>query len=125
MDAVTAAADGRSVTVSTWANGPLTSQLVGLHGWQRASSSIAPGGTAYDGWALVPELVSEANSGLYVALASLTADDPASEGVSAEEMAASVSVDVGGARVRIGWPDGRPDTELDLDDIATRGPESK
>lgn len=119
VDAVNAWAEGTNATVSgpgEGAEGGLASQLTGLHGWDTASTSIAPGGTAYGPWAVVPELKGTARDReLYVAVASLSAD-PDSDAAPV----GAVRVDVDGARVRITWPSDTPDTEIDLDALARK-----
>lgn len=86
-------------------NGPeVTSQLLGLHGWQTQRAVRAPQGTAYGPWALVPELtgtVGEAGAGtVFVALASLTGEpDPA-------PLAGQATAEVNGLAVTVCWADG-------------------
>jgi hypothetical protein len=89
----------------------LTSRLVGVRGWEKASIAIAPFGTAYGAWAELPELWTAASDDLLVSVASLTAE-PLASGL--EE---AVSVDVSGTAVRIEWGDGSL-TEVDLDALS-------
>ncbi|WP_078900700.1 DUF2264 domain-containing protein [Streptomyces sp. SBT349] len=113
-EALTAHASGASATVTTAGSatgeGPLTSRLTGLHGWVGAAAAIAPGGTAYGAWSVVPELHGEADErggGLYVAYAALASSAPGDEGP-------VPAVEVDGARVRVAWTGDRPDTVIDL-----------
>jgi hypothetical protein len=86
-------------------NGPdVTSQLLGLYGWQTQSAVRAPQGTAYGPWALVPELtgtVGEPGAGtVFVALASLTGEpDPS-------PLAGLATAEANGRAVTIRWADG-------------------
>jgi len=86
-------------------DGPeVTSQLLGLHGWQAHRAVRAPEGTAYGPWALVPELtgaVGELPSGtVFAALASLTAEpDP-------PPLTGQVTVDVHDLVLTARWADG-------------------
>jgi hypothetical protein len=101
-----------AVTVASAGGEALASQLVGLRGWGESGSSIAPFGTAFGEWAVVPELNGEAADGLYVALASLTADaDPA-------ELTELVDVEVSGSVAVIRWSDGSLPTTIDFDQMA-------
>ncbi|GAA2512170.1 DUF2264 domain-containing protein [Streptomyces gobitricini] len=73
---------GARVRLSGWATGPdepLTSQLLGLHGWEEADAERlrAPAGTAFTRWAVLPRLTAAPSevggTVVLVALASLTA----------------------------------------------------
>ena len=99
----------RGVTVAAVDSDPLASQLVGAHGWSGAGTSIAPYGTAFGEWAVVPELHGAASDGLYVALASLTAvPDPA-------DLVDLADVEVAGSTVVIRWRGTAEPTRIDLD----------
>jgi hypothetical protein len=76
VESVTDTAEGLRATVTTTADGGLTSRLVGVHGLTEAATTIAPQGTAYGTWTVVPELFGTAGPGLYVALAALTVRRP-------------------------------------------------
>jgi hypothetical protein len=86
-------------------NGPeVTSQLLGLYGWETRSTVRAPQGTAYGPWALVPQLtgtVGEPGAAtVFVALASLTGEpDPA-------PLAGQATAEANGLAVTIRWADG-------------------
>ncbi|MFI7273035.1 DUF2264 domain-containing protein [Streptomyces sp. NPDC049879] len=113
---VTEQADG-SVAVSAEVDGaPLASRLLGLHGWAEARTEIAPAGTAYGRWAVVPQLYGEAGGGLYVALASLDSEE-STAAPSADTAGARAEVEDGG-RVRVVWASGRADTVIDMDAVA-------
>ncbi|MGW2521454.1 DUF2264 domain-containing protein [Streptomyces sp. NPDC001617] len=86
-------------------DGPeVSSQLIGLHGWQTQRVVRAPQGTAYGPWALVPELTgtvgeSDADT-VFVALASLTGEpDPA-------PLSGQATAFTGGLAVTVTWADG-------------------
>ena len=102
----------RAVTVAAREGEPLVSQLVGLQGWTGAATSIAPFGTAFGAWTVVPELQGTASTGLYVALASLTAiDDPGG-------LAELVDVEIeNGSTVVIRWRGTAEPTRIDLDEL--------
>ena len=106
------ARSGLGVTVASTTGEPLVSQLVGLHGWSTATTSVAPFGTAFGEWAVVPELAGAAADGLYVALASLTAvDDP-------DELPELVDVEIeNGSTVVIRWRGKAEPTRIDLDEL--------
>ncbi|MCX5610376.1 DUF2264 domain-containing protein [Streptomyces sp. NBC_00047] len=79
---VQGAPDGSRAEQTGWAAGPadaVRSALHPLHGWDARDEVRAPAGTAFTPWALVPRLTAEAaGTGLYAALATLTAEpDPA------------------------------------------------
>ncbi|MEV2230126.1 DUF2264 domain-containing protein [Streptomyces phaeochromogenes] len=82
----------------------VTSQLVGLYGWDDQCVVRAPQGTAYGPWALVPELTGVVGAGeertVFVALASLTGE------VGAAPIAGQVGVEVSGLVVAVRWGDG-------------------
>lgn len=100
---------GLGVTVGAVDSEPLASQLVGVHGWSGAGTSIAPYGTAFGEWAVVPELYGAASDGVYVALASLTAvGDP-------EDLADLADVTIAGSTVVIRWPGQAEPTRIELD----------
>ena len=109
-ESLTSRIDGAEVTIAQ-ADGLLTSQLVGIVGWTTASTAIAPHGTAFGRWAVVPELRAVSTAAPMVAIASLTAEllpEPATT-------LATVSVD--GAVVVIDWSDGTSVTTIDLDGL--------
>ncbi|TPQ22736.1 DUF2264 domain-containing protein [Streptomyces sporangiiformans] len=86
-------------------DGPeVTSQLLGLYGWQTQRTVRAPQGTAYGPWALVPELtgtVEENPAGtVFAALASLTGEPGASR------LAGQATAEVSGLTVTVRWADG-------------------
>ncbi|MEU6257003.1 DUF2264 domain-containing protein [Streptomyces sp. NPDC047043] len=86
-------------------NGPeVTSQLLGLHGWQTQRPVRAPQGTAYGPWALVPELTGTIGGfgadTVFAALASLTGEpDPA-------PLAGQATAEANGLAVTVRWADG-------------------
>jgi hypothetical protein len=101
----------RSATVASVDGETLASQLLGVHGWTSAGTSIAPFGTAFGEWTVVPELHGAASDGVYVALASLTAiDDP-------EDLAALVDVEIADSTVVIRWRGKDEPTRIDLDEM--------
>lgn len=106
------ALSGPAVTVASVGGEPLVSQLVGLRGWGESGTSIAPFGTAFGDWAVVPELEGKAADGVYVALASLTAV------VDPEGLADLVDVEVSGIVAIIRWRDGATPTKIDFDDLS-------
>ncbi|MEV1066205.1 DUF2264 domain-containing protein [Streptomyces sp. NPDC050263] len=101
-------------------DGPdVTSQLLGLHGWQTRRTVRAPQGTAYGPWALVPELtatVGESGAGtVFVALASLTGEPaPAA-------LAGQAAAEADGLAVTVRWADGAR-TVVDFGAHDTHGP---
>ena len=102
---------GLGVTVASVEGESLASQLVGLHGWTRTGTSVAPFGTAFGEWTVVPELYGAASNGLYVALASLTAvHDP-------EELAELAEVEIANSTVVIRWRGKVEPTRIDLDEL--------
>ncbi|WP_033318271.1 DUF2264 domain-containing protein [Streptomyces yerevanensis] len=86
-------------------DGPeVTSQLLGLHGWQTQRTVRAPQGTAYGPWALVPELTGTVGEipadTVFASLASLTGEgDPA-------PLAGQATAEVSGLTVTVRWADG-------------------
>ncbi|GGK84464.1 DUF2264 domain-containing protein [Streptomyces flaveus] len=86
-------------------DGPeVTSQLLGLHGWQTQRTVRAPQGTAYGPWALVPELTGTVGEdpadAVFASLASLTGEgDPA-------PLAGQATAEVSGLTVTVRWADG-------------------
>jgi hypothetical protein len=93
----------------------LVSRLVGLAGWTGAGSSTAPYGTAFGRWAVVPELHGTTESGVMVALASLTSS------AADDDLASLVDVSVDEGVVTVVWTeDGRADV-LDLDALRWGG----
>ncbi|AXK35264.1 DUF2264 domain-containing protein [Streptomyces armeniacus] len=128
---VTGAPPGARVSQTGWAtgdgtdrgDGPLRSALHPLHGWTGSDTVRAPQGTAYTRWARVPRLTADAppDTGLYAALATLTAEpEPAPLAEAAEVLAAGPgSVEVrwadDGARTRIAFAsgaDGEPEATV-------------
>ncbi|WP_151480461.1 DUF2264 domain-containing protein [Streptomyces albicerus] len=86
-------------------HGPeVTSQLLGLYGWQTQRTVRAPQGTAYGPWALLPELTgtvgADAAQTVFVALAALTGEPGAAP------LAEQATVEVSGLAVRVCWADG-------------------
>ncbi|MGI5192954.1 DUF2264 domain-containing protein [Streptomyces sp. CA-288835] len=100
----TAEAETQQAAELRLAGPEVTSQLLGLHGWQTQSTVRAPQGTAYGPWALVPELTGtvgeDSASTVFVALASLTGEG----GVA--PLAGQASAEVNGLTVTVRWADG-------------------
>jgi len=101
-------------------HGPeVTSQLLGLYGWETLRTVRAPQGTAYGPWALVPELtgtVGEAEAGtVFAALASLTGEpDPS-------PLTGQAIAEVDGLAVTVRWADATR-TVVDFGTEGTDGP---
>ncbi|MPY56429.1 DUF2264 domain-containing protein [Streptomyces spongiae] len=86
-------------------DGPeVTSQLLGLYGWETQRAVRAPQGTAYGPWALVPELTGTVGADpgrtVFVALASLTGEPGAAP------LAGQATAAVDGLAVVVRWADG-------------------
>jgi hypothetical protein len=90
----------------------LRSELLALHGLDRAASSTAPSGTAFGPWAVVPELLGQAADGILpttiVAAAVRLTGNP-----EARSLAQTVGLRVDGTRIEVDWAEG-PGTSLDL-----------
>jgi hypothetical protein len=82
----------------------VTSQLLGLHGWQTQRTVRAPQGTAYGPWALVPELTGTVGEGsdstVFAALASLIGEGDLTP------LAGQATTEVNGLTVTVRWADG-------------------
>ncbi|OEJ34958.1 DUF2264 domain-containing protein [Streptomyces subrutilus] len=99
------APEGARAEQTGWAAGPgdaARSALHPLHGWREQDEARAPAGTAFTPWALVPRLTAAvAGTGLYAALATLTAEPaPVPDPPAAAE---AVRADGNGIEVR--WAD--------------------
>jgi hypothetical protein len=104
--------DGAAVTIrAEGAVGPLTSQLLGVTALPEAGHAIAPYGTAFGPWTVVPELRGLAAGGVYIALASLTADpDP-------EPLAELAAAAVADGVLTIDWLDDGTRLTIDLEEL--------
>ncbi|SDY06508.1 hypothetical protein SAMN05421504_104395 [Amycolatopsis xylanica] len=72
---VIGAPPGARVELTGWATGAeAVSSLRPLQGWTDEDEVVAPQGTAYTAWARMPRLTGDASAGLFVALATLSAD---------------------------------------------------
>jgi hypothetical protein len=98
---------GAAVSVRS-GDADLRSELIGLVGWDWAATAIAPYGTAFGPWAVVPELRGNTDGGVHVALASLSSAEET------DELRSLVSVGVQGSVVSAAWADGHED-QVDLD----------
>ncbi|MFF4259174.1 DUF2264 domain-containing protein [Streptomyces sp. NPDC001663] len=99
-----AAAEAEQTTEIRLDGPEVTSQLLGLHGWQTHRAVRAPQGTAFGPWALVPELagtVGESATGTaFAALASLTGEpDPA-------PLSGQATAEANGLAITVRWADG-------------------
>lgn len=93
----------------------LRSSLVGVIGWEKATSRPATWGTAFGPWATMPELSATTGSDLFVSLASL------STSISSADLSRAVRVDVRGSTITAVWADGTADSVLDLDRVFASG----
>ncbi|MFD7754502.1 DUF2264 domain-containing protein [Streptomyces sp. NPDC059757] len=101
---VVGAPPGSAVRQSGWAtNSHMFSELRPLHGFDREVTSVAAGSTAYSGRCRMPVVTGTVDAGetdgLFVCLARLTGE------ASAVHLDADVRM-VGGAGIRIAWPEG-------------------
>lgn len=86
----------------------LVSVIAPLHGFDTGSEAVAPWGTAYGEWAVVPQLHGRSREdAVYVAGVRLTGS-PVDGG--------RPGVDVAGPRVSVRWPDGE-EQHVDLDEV--------
>lgn len=108
----TSTTDGLSSTVTCRTGGELVStRLVGLHGWASSRTRVAPAGTAFGPWAVVPVLAGSVAAGrVFVSASSL---DSSLE----ESPLPTVSLD--GSEIRIAWPSGER-TTIDLEQAFAR-----
>lgn len=111
---VLGAPDGARAELTGWAtepDGPVRSQLYGLHGWAAPQEVRAPQGTAFTRWAVLPRLAADvAGDVVLVALASLTAEPeagPLEPVVDTAHVRAGPDEDGGsggvGVEVEVGW----------------------
>ncbi|MEV5608978.1 DUF2264 domain-containing protein [Streptomyces sp. NPDC052225] len=92
---VVGAPHGARVTLTGWATDALRSELAGVYGWGERDTVRAPQGTAFEPWVRVPRLSAEAEgTAVFVALASLSAEEQSLEGVVAEVARADGSLTV-------------------------------
>ncbi|MFD4708191.1 DUF2264 domain-containing protein [Streptomyces sp. NPDC058430] len=109
---VVGAPHGAGVTLTGWASDALSSQLHGLYGWGERDEVRAPQGTAYEPWVRVPRLSGTAEgTAVFVALASLSADEPS---VPLADAVSEVAFHDGELRVR--WADG-PQTAVSFEPV--------
>lgn len=109
---VIGAPPGTVVAQTGWATeGPLQSQLLGLHGWTDAGELRAPQGTAFTRWTRVPRLTASAEGTvLFAALVSLTGEPSAAPFAEATTVV-SASTDA----LQVRWEDSGSSTYITFD----------